>query len=196
MDAALDLTTLDEALDYLDIAGVIAPDDDVLGALITGVSGQIQAYLDRRLVSQPYAATLSGHGGDRLMLPHYPISAIASLKIDNQSVPAASAAVAAGFVFDGALVGLRDYCFARGIMNVEIAYTAGFAVIPADAALACHLGLRAALEVAQSESAAAIKYKAGDTEIAYGGDVAKLAELCLTPGVTALVNAYRRVAPC
>src|SRR5689334_10619558 len=98
-DPLVDLTNLDAASDYLAGAGATPPDDDVLEALITAVSAQIQSYLNRRIPSQTYAVRLHGRRERAIFLPNYPITAVLSLAVNGQLISPSLSVMQSGYVF-------------------------------------------------------------------------------------------------
>ena len=62
-------------------------------------------------------------------LPLGPVSAVASVTVDNRLIPARPRPGAPGWVLDpdGQQILLSGYEFCRGVQNVEVVYTAGYA---------------------------------------------------------------------
>ncbi|GLR26515.1 phage head-tail connector protein [Limnobacter litoralis] len=133
--ASGDLTTLADVRAFLGISG--EADDQLITRMITEHSQAIQNYVNRQLTSQDYAETLDGYGGFTLLLRNYPITAISSLSVNGRTIPAAAGYSDPGYRFRNYEVVLNGYRFDRGLMNVEIAYTAGFETVPSDLAGAC-----------------------------------------------------------
>lgn len=111
--------------------------DGVLTTLIGNVSAAIESYCNRTFASASYTETRNGQGGWRLFLANGPVTAVASVSVDGVSIPAAPDALSSGYVVDQNTVYLRGYCFNRGVQNVTVTYTAGFASVPGDVAQAC-----------------------------------------------------------
>lgn len=115
--------------------------DAVISALIPAASGFIESYCDRVFLQASYTETRNGNGGSRLFLRNGPVSAVASVTVDGLTVPAATNAVTFGYVFDDLAVYIREGGypgrFNRGVQNVTVAYTAGFAAIPPEVNQAC-----------------------------------------------------------
>jgi uncharacterized phiE125 gp8 family phage protein len=110
--------------------------DGVLTTLIANVSATIESYCNRTFASTAYAETRNGQGGNRLFLANGPVTAVASVSVDGQAIPPAMG-TGIGYLFDETTVYLRGYAFNRGVQNVAVAYTAGFAAVPSDVAQAC-----------------------------------------------------------
>jgi len=197
-DAAVDLTTLAAAKAYLAGAGVTLPasaTDAVLEALITAVSAELQSHLCRRIPSQDYEARLSGKGEPIIHLPNTPLTAIASLKISGVDVPEAQTGRDHGYVLARECIYLRGYFAERGVQNIEIAYTGGHAIIPLDLVRAVHEALRSIFADYGRAEPGAVRLKAGDHEIDFGG-ISALASGCVTPAITSMLKPHRRVVPC
>jgi hypothetical protein len=141
---ASDLAALSDVKAWLSgSSGIGSSDDALLARLITDVSGAIMAYLGRpSLTPRSFVERLDGDGKTRLFLRRYPVLAINSLLIDNQTVsaapvPAAGAPCAGGYLLEpwdglppGRLQALDVFgtCFHQGRQNVVVGYSAGYAV--------------------------------------------------------------------
>jgi hypothetical protein len=126
--AAGDLTTLANAKQWLGVSGTA--DDALLTRLITAVSGWIVGYLNRPILTATYTNTSNGNGGDTLLLPNTPITAVSSVSIDGVSIPAQTGPTTSGYTFDTSAIYLNGYSFTQAKANVQITYTAGFATVP------------------------------------------------------------------
>jgi hypothetical protein len=85
------------------------------------------------VLTADYTEALDGHGTARIQLANFPITAVASLSVDGVVIPPASGPpYALGYVFNDTMVSLYGFKFCRGYGNVQIAYTAGYASVPAD----------------------------------------------------------------
>ncbi len=123
-----DLCTLDEARAYLGSAWAKESPLAVLG-LITGVSAWIEQYLARPLLAQSYSETRNGTGTTALNTLAYPIIGVSSVVSQGEEVPAVTdAAYSAGYTFSERQIYLRGgWDFPRGVLNVVLSYTAGYA---------------------------------------------------------------------
>ena len=151
--AAGDLTTLAAVRAYLSTGQSPFPitDDALLAGLIAAASQYIQTWLNRQIASQDYIEVRDGSGGHTMMFGAFPVTAVTSLAIDGVAVPAippvnpATPQVLtvgffggpAGYTFSPTVLGVRGYFFRRGIQNVQMQYTAGYAAVPPDLAQAC-----------------------------------------------------------
>jgi hypothetical protein len=189
-----DLTTLATALDWL---GQSSDDDDIVARLVSAVSTSIQAYLGFQVASATYARSFNGRGGRQMMLPDRPVTAVASVTIDDQVVPSSTGAFVDGFVFDDKFIYLRGcYEFCRGVQNVQVGYTAGFASTPLDIEQACLEWLKIIYE-GLDVTPGTQEISAGDTKITYSDAITKLASgsILVPPVIAAKLQPYRRVAP-
>lgn len=134
-----DLITVEEARAYMARSGASAPNDPtLLQMLVSGASEAIARYLQRELASGAREQVTNGAGGIVTTLREWPVTAVASVSVDGIAIPESTAEGEPGFTFDEIAVYLRGhYRFTRGVRNVRIGYTAGYATIPADVKLAC-----------------------------------------------------------
>lgn len=109
----------------------------VLGTLIQNASAFIEQFCNRTFAIANYTETRNGNGGNRLFLMNGPIVTVTAVSVDGQTVAAAPSVTANGWVNDDSIVYLRGGCFTRGVQNVTVAYSAGFAATPADVSQAC-----------------------------------------------------------
>ncbi len=133
-----DLTTLPALKAWLGLPSTSSPNDTTLAALITAASRAIFALLNRPgLLPQNYNERLDGESA-RITLRHWPVISIASLVIDGQNVPPATAGVRHGYLLqsaDAAPPGRQQFVDVfgrwplRGRQNVAIAYSAGYNVV-------------------------------------------------------------------
>lgn len=170
--AAGDITNLGDLKAWL---GINNPSDDgVLGPLISNVSKEIYNRCGRQANGFTAAGnvteTRNGTGTASISVLNFPINSVASVVVDDQSLPASPDGVLPGYVFDPytiSLVGFSGgyvrgiglpwpsvFCFTQGRGNVVLTYNAGFSAIPSDLAQDCieicalkyqarkHIGLR------------------------------------------------------
>jgi hypothetical protein len=191
--AAGDLTDLTTALKWIGLTA----DDGTVARLISAVSGQIQKFLGYQVASQAYSRNFNGVGGQVLVLPDRPVTAIASVSIDGQVVPAASSPATPGYVFDDKTLYLRGcYVFCRGVQNVQIGYTAGYTITPLEIEQACLDWIK--LTHDNLDTLPGLKaIKAGGKELIYGSAVTQLGSLSLLmpPSIASALQPYRRVSP-
>ena len=135
-----DLTTLADVETYLGLSAGNS-DEARLSALITACSTAFASYCGRQFASAGYTETRNGSGGASLWLKQSPITAVSSVMINGDVIPSGGGwnggVQVPGFSFDDNFVYLFGYRFWKGQQNVQVAYTAGYAAIPADLAQAC-----------------------------------------------------------
>lgn len=128
-----DLITLEELQSYMTRSGAAAPSDTtLLKALITRTSEAVAGYLQRDLLSAARTQVSSGRGGYTMPFDQWPATAVTLVLVNGQSIPPAPDDLQPGYVFDELALYLRGYTFARGVMNVRLVYTAGYAEVPQD----------------------------------------------------------------
>jgi len=133
-----DLTTLDAVKGWLGLTDPsLTSDDTLLAALITAASGFARTYCSRDFSQTDYDESYDGLGGRKLPLRHTPIIAVTSLTINGQPIPPGSVPGVPGWLNTPTMIVLNGYVFRRGMLNVQVAYTAGYAEIPAELAQAC-----------------------------------------------------------
>ena len=135
--AAGDLTTLANVKAWFAPPMTATVDDALLERLVTAASAFILSWLGRDIALCDYTETRDGTGGVRLAFANTPVTSVASVAIDAVEVPPAPDAIKPGYVFSATQLYLRGRVFTRGSQNVSLAYTAGFAAIPAEIEQAC-----------------------------------------------------------
>ena len=135
MSSPSDLTTLANVKSWLNVSSSM--DDALLSRLITAVSNNIQQWLNRQIASQSYNETRDGNGKTRMVFYDYPVTAVASVMVDDNQIPLSTDINTPGYWFNERELMLRDYEFCRGEGNVSIQYTAGYATTPPELEQAC-----------------------------------------------------------
>lgn len=139
------LCALADVKSYLGITD--SNSDAVLTTLISNASTAIESYCNRVFAQATYTETRNGGCGPKLYLMNGPVTAVTSVTVNGQSVPPAPDAVSYGFVFDSSIVYIRPGGypgeFYKGIQNVTVVYTAGYATTPPDVNQACVLWVAA-----------------------------------------------------
>lgn len=129
--AAGDLTTLASVEALLSLPSGNS-DEAVLSQLISAASAFAVTYCGTPFLSQGYTETRDGKGTRVMPLRNAPITAVSSLTIGTESVPPGAPEQTPGYFFDEFRLMLYGYRFWRGLQNVTVAYTAGYAAIPLD----------------------------------------------------------------
>ena len=137
--AANDLTTLANVKQWLGIGDDILADDDMLARLVSATSTYVTAYLGRSVLSGSYAEQCTVGAGYQLTPENWPITAISSLTINGNAIPASPDGIQDGYVFTDKTVFLNGYTFGFAnfaqwtrYLNVTLQYTAGYASVPLD----------------------------------------------------------------
>ena len=130
-----DLTELAKAREWIGVKTEV--DDSMLARLITAASAFIASFLSRSILSASYVEYRDGPGGYTLSLLNYPITAVSALEINGVAMALATGTVNYGYQFNDRQIVMRGYKFSRGIRNVKVSYTAGYAAVPLDIEQAC-----------------------------------------------------------
>jgi len=127
-----DLTTLAAAKEWLGIPSTTTTDDALLSKHVSRVSAAAESYMGRTIASASYTETVNGRGTSKLAFHRIPVTAVASVTVNGVGIPSRTSPTSVGFSFDTQLLYLSGYTFTKGVQNVVLQYTAGFASIPAD----------------------------------------------------------------
>jgi uncharacterized phiE125 gp8 family phage protein len=179
-----DLTTIKAVKGYL---GQTNPADDyILRDLITRESKNIKNWLNRDILSQTYTKTYNGTGGTVLVLSDYPVTAVSGVWINGNVIPLAPDFSSAGYMFDDFKIVLRGYVFTKGLMNVKVAYAAGYSEVPDDIEQAC-------IELV------ALSYRERDrvglASKAIAGETTSFIIKDMPESVKGILNQYKKVMP-
>ena len=146
MPAAADLTTYDLVKAWCAIPAANTADDTLFARLTTAASVSVQTYIGRNIPVTSYTETYNGNARSAILLRNAPIVSVTSVMVDNYTIPQATALPGAGWRFDSMFVYLDGYGYNRtdggastynkGVQNVVIAYSAGYATVPFDLAQA------------------------------------------------------------
>lgn len=185
--AAGDLTTLANVKAYLSPPLTTSTDDALLSRLITAASQFIQSWLNRAIATASYTDTRNGTGGMRLFLRNRPVTAIASVTIDGVAIPASSPPpLGAGYLFDDSSVYLIGRAFTKGLQNVVVQYSAGYATTPPEIEQAC-IGL------------VALRYKErdriGQVSKNLAGETVSFQQKDMPADIATLLDQYRNLVP-
>ena len=182
-----DLTTLANVKAYLSPPLTATADDALLARLITASSQFIQSWLNRIIAVASYSDTRSGSGGMRLFLRNRPVLSVTSVTIDGAAIPASGPTPnAAGYLFDDSSVYLIGYWFTKGVQNVIVQYSAGYAATPPEIEQACI-------------ALTALRYKErdriGQASKSVAGEVISFQQKDMPADVATLLDQYRNVVP-
>lgn len=135
--AAGDLTTLVSVEQFLSLPSGNS-EEALLSALITAVSVGFAGYIGRQVLSQAFTERRDGKGTIAMPFKNPPATAVASVTIGVDLIPAGDAARTPGYYFSDTMLMLNGYRFCRGLGNVMLVYTGGFASVPSDLQEACN----------------------------------------------------------
>jgi len=200
--APQDLTTVANVQAWLSLGSTV--DAQVIQRLITSESVGIQNWLNRNIAVQSYTEVRDGSGMGvgrySMVFTNYPVTAVASLTIDDNPIPASSdgAVLVPGYAFDAYRIWLAEsgsaedsgysnqYYFNRGRANVNIVYTAGFASVPFDIEQAC-------IELV------ALRYnersRVGLVSKGLAGETTAFAQRAMSDSIMTKLRQYQRVVP-
>lgn len=125
------LTTLSAVREYIGMLPTVTGDDVLLSNLITRISEQAEQYCSRSFLSAARTETRYGNGSRSMVMKYTPISAVASLKIGETVIVAATTPTMSGYRIDGNAIRLYGYIFTKEAV-VEVSYTGGHASTPPD----------------------------------------------------------------
>ncbi len=135
-------TTMD-AVAYVANSAIVGVIDSLIARLISAASTYIQRMISCNIAQATYTEQRNGVGGSRMMTKQVPVTNVAAVSVNGYQVPVrpalgpGSTSNPGGFVFDDVSVMLTGYEFCRGMQNVSLTYTAGYATTPADIEQAC-----------------------------------------------------------
>lgn len=161
-------------------------DDDLLTTLIAAASAWIESRLGRTIGVNAYSEIRDGHGGRRLTFGNAPATAVTSVTVNGQSIPASPTPGQPGYLFTATAITLNGWRFARGMSNVALSYSAGWASVPADIAQAC-IEL-VALRYRQME-------RVGLVSKGLAGETTAFTQADAPAAVLALLESYKRRVP-
>lgn len=127
---------------------IVGITDNLLSRLISAVSASVQSWLGRTIASATYTETRNGNNSDRMPLMNFPVLSVTSLVINGQTIPqrpplgsgytaTITGMLPLGWVNDQYMIYVdsgQPGCagFPKGIQNVVITYSAGYASTPLD----------------------------------------------------------------
>ena len=181
---ATPLTTLANVKDWLQINTTTS--DALLTRMITAFSDAVANYINRDLGLQAYTITRDGIGGNVLIFQNYPVVTLSSLTIDGIAIPARPAFGSNGYVFSATKVVLTGYIFTKGVQNVTLSTTAGYASIPTELE-------QAVIEWIADRYASRDRISINSKSIA--GESIVFAQNDIPDPVVAILRPYKKVVP-
>jgi uncharacterized phiE125 gp8 family phage protein len=138
--ASTTLTTRAALKLYLGIEASDTAQDELLDALVAYASERIESHCRRAFASEALTEYLDGTGASKLVLSRRPVSALTSIHEDSDRAFAAATEIdSADLVLhpENGIVERMGAVFAPGARTLKVVYTAGYATVPDDVALAC-----------------------------------------------------------
>ena len=127
-----DLTTLAKVKRHIFGANPVADDDDILERLISEASTEFERRTDRQIASSSIVETFNGSGLTQKVLREYPVTAVSSVTVNGETIPARPSVTEDGWILDESTIRLVGYYFTEGTANCVVTYTAGYTTVPAD----------------------------------------------------------------
>jgi uncharacterized phiE125 gp8 family phage protein len=157
-------------------------DDDLFARLVVAASKYFEQQANRTITLTTYTESFYGIGGSVVVTKQYPIVAVSAVTVDGVAIPACVVATDYGYRVTGNGIVLRGYEFTEGAF-IELAYTAGYADVPADVE-------QAVIEL----TADRYKYRQrqGKTSESMGGESASYVPSTVPQSVSIVIDAYRK----
>jgi hypothetical protein len=178
-----DLTDLASLKAYAQIGG--SAEDGLLQAMLSAYSAAARAYCNRDFTAQDYDVVRDGQGTSKMLLPQFPVTAVAALAIDGMAIPAQAAIGSPGYRFTDSAIILDGHVFTRGFGNVRVRFTAGYEIVPADLAEAVNEWI-------------ALRYKErdriGHASKSLGGETVSFITKAMPDAVKSVLDQYASVA--
>lgn len=184
MPNAVDLTTVADFKTYLGITS--ATDDALIQRLVTSASKYIQSWLNRNFAIQSYVQQHDGNGSALQAFSTYPVQSVSEVLINGLAIPLSADQKQRGYFFSDKFLYLANAIFTKGLFNVKITYTAGYATVPEEIAQAC-------IELC------ALRYKernrVGEVTKNIAGETISFSQKDFPAGVKTILNNYKKVIP-
>ncbi len=131
------LTTLEKVKQYcLGGRAALTTFDTRLQQLLTAAESEVESFCKRQFLQATETVILDGNGRNALRLPRWPVTAVASVKVDPDRAFGAGTTVDASlWILKGEAGLLRranDGIWVCGEACIQVSYTGGYAVIPDD----------------------------------------------------------------
>lgn len=189
------LCTLADLRTYLKIPDADTAQDNHLENLISRATAFVQTLLRRTIVSAEHTVYLSGDGSGSIMLPDYPVTAVALIE-DSLSGEAEFSFTDSDlneefwFEEDGELMLMGGYVFRSPsgsipARNYKLTYTAGYSTSPEDLRQVC-------IELAAAKYYLGEKQKQGIATKTFGGETITYLKDDLSPAQSMILDRYRR----
>ena len=159
--------------------------DALIASLVLRASAAIETHLSRKIESGAVIEYRDGNNGVTLPLREFPVSAVSAVYIDGQLIPSGGF-TQAGWRLSGRMLVLNGFRFTVGSGNVQVNYTAGYAVVPPDIEQAA---IETVLLMIERRSHIDVSSKS------LAGETISFITAEITPSSQRLLAPHRRVAP-
>jgi hypothetical protein len=177
----MELTSRARVKTYLRLKSTEADDDGLIQVLADAANVSIVSAISRNILSDTFTETRDGTGSSTLMLANTPITAVSSLAFTAPRVTPTPLVAGVDYAFTQYALRMLFGVFPRGVANVLVTYTAGYASVPADLA---HAATKwAALRYRENE-------RLGHSSKSISGETVSFDLSELPPDVAAIVNRY------
>lgn len=180
--------TLAELKEWLSIPPATTTSDALLTRLLDDATSFLNTQMNRdTLASTGTTENRDGSGKARMMVRDiHPVTAVSSVVINGQSVPASTSWDMAGYVFDTHSIQLRGRVFDKGVQNVALSYTAGYTTIPGDVRQAC-------IELAGFKFRTKDTSSAGWVSKSLAGETVSFSQKDVSASVRSVIDQYKAV---
>lgn len=179
-----DLCTVDQLKQYIVLGRSAQSDTPLLGTMITACSAAIEKYLGRTILADTYTEVRDGTGTGTMVLSNYPILSVASVAIGTPPATRIALTADTDFIVGRNAIRALGSAWPRGVANVAIVYSAGYATVPADLADAC--AKWTALRYRQLE-------RIGQSSKTLAGETVTFDTSAMPADVKLTLDAYKRV---
>ena len=133
-----DLTTVANVVQYLGLNDTAATAADaLLTRLLHAASAFIESNMGRIFEITAYTEVRSGKGERFITFSDYPVQSVQSVMIDGRDIPQSNGWGQPGYTFDDTRLTIQGNWFVRGMLNIDLIYTAGYPTIPYEVEQAC-----------------------------------------------------------
>lgn len=191
VEGAYPLCTLLSLKNALGVSPTETADDAKYQQLINMASAMLAGYCGRQFRVSSFSEILDGDGSPILRLRNTPIIAVNSLLVDGEALPATDYSVYDEYLMCGsdgdynARLRSSGRVFPEGRKNIEVAYMAGYSVIPAEIVHACVLQVSYLMNTLTRQGITSDGNTTAGVQTAFSQGL-------LAPAVRAICNRYRR----
>lgn len=111
-------------------------DVGLIEMILDAVTVEFQTNLSRSVLTATYDEVYDGQGTNALVLPNFPITAVSTLEV-GPPTGRTTLTQNTDYVFNKFGIQRLFGKFGRGVANIHVVYTAGYASVPLDLSMAC-----------------------------------------------------------